>query len=333
MEHEDDKSVVDVTAGETRIQGTARPENWDEYVGNTKVKERLETLIKEAETNDTAIPHLLFSGPPGLGKSELAYLISKRLGVGFRIVRDPSITKEIDIRKILAKIERRDVFQIDEIDDLRRGRKILYSAMQDFMIDDEEDGTIYLPKFTLIGTSTHVGRLKQALKDRFGLPLAFDFYPPEDLAEILRRLAQALNVVIEEEAALEIARRSLGTPRVAKTLFSRVLSRAKENGHRVITLSIAMDGLKYWGIDELGLNEMHYKYMHALIKTHWGGPIGPRTLALALGVELVVIQEMEQCLVRAGMVELDPQHKRKATRRAHEYFKDRWAEGVKRASA
>jgi Holliday junction DNA helicase RuvB len=318
---------------DARIERTTRPESWDEYIGNTKIKERLETLITEAEINNTAIPHLLFCGPPGLGKSELAYLIAKRMGVGFHIIRDPSVTKEIDIRKIWAKIEHRAVFQIDEIDDLRRGLKIMYSAMQDSKIDDEEGGTIYLPSCTVIGTSTHIGRLKKAFKDRFGLPFAFDFYPPEDLAEIVRRLAQARDAVIKEEAALEIARRSLGTPRVAKTLFSRVLSRAKENGHAVITQSIAMDGLKYWGIDELGLNEMHYKYMHALIKTHWGGPIGPRTLALALGVELVAIQEMEQCLVRAGMVEIDPQHKRNATRRAHEYFKDKWAEGIKRASA
>jgi Holliday junction DNA helicase RuvB len=296
---------------------------FDEYIGQRKIKERIQILIEEARSCDKALPHMLFYGPPGLGKTEMAYLISNVLGVGFHTILDPSTTKEIHIRQILGKIALRDLIFADEIHKLRHGREVLHSAMQDFQIDDEEGGIIKVPHFGFLAATTKVGQIRGAFKDRFIHQFAFELYPPEDLAKIISNYAKARDVAIDDDAALEIGRRSRGTPRIAKNLLLKVQSYARRYAPGIITLGAATDACEFWGIDALGLNEMHYKYMRALIEKYSGGPIGPTTLAVALRVELDTIREMEPDLVGCGMLKLKQSYEREATRLAHTYFKDK----------
>ncbi len=288
-----------------------RPKQLSEYIGQDKVKENLKIYITAARQRNETLDHVLLYGPPGLGKTTLAGIIAREMGVNLRVTSGPAIEKQGDLVAILTSLEEGDVLFIDEIHRLSRNvEEILYPAMEDFSLDiiigkgpSARSIRLDVPHFTLVGATTRSGQLTAPLRDRFGVLLRLDLYTPEQLAEIIIRSAGILGIGIDREGALEIASRSRGTPRIANRLLKRVRDIAQVEYDGVINEKTASAALSRFEIDELGLDDFDRKMLTTIIKNYGGGPVGLDTLAAAIGEEAVTIEDVyEPYLMQIGFL-------------------------------
>jgi Holliday junction DNA helicase RuvB len=284
----------------------------DEFVGQRRVKEQLAVALTAAKARGEALDHVLLAGPPGLGKTSLAFVIRNELGVGIRTVAGPAIERKGDMAAILTSLEERDVLFVDEIHRLQRAvEEILYPALEDFRLDivvgqgpAARTLTLDLPQFTLIGATTRTGLLTTPLRDRFGMTFRLGYYELDDLATIVHRSARILGVRIEDEAATEIARRARGTPRVANRILRRVRDVAEVRHEGEITVAIAREALELHEVDELGLERTDRELLRGIVERFGGGPVGLSTLAAALGEEPDTVEDVyEPYLLQLGFIQ------------------------------
>ena len=291
-----------------------RPQRLAEFVGQPTVKDNLAVFVAAAKSRGEALDHVLLHGPPGLGKTTLAQIVARELGVGFRASSGPVIARAGDLAAILTNLQPRDVLFIDEIHRLNPAvEEILYPAMEDYQLDliigegpAARSVRIDLPPFTLVGATTRAGLLTTPLRERFGIPLRLDFYAPGDLAKIVARAASLLGAVLEPKAATEIATRSRGTPRVAGRLLRRVRDFASMAGGP-ITLAAARTGLARLDIDDRGLDTMDRRYLRCIAETYGGGPVGVDTIAAVLSEQRDMVEDViEPYLIQSGLVGRTP---------------------------
>ena len=313
---------------EDKEENSLRPRRLDEYVGQTKIKENLMVFIKAAKKRGEALDHVLLYGPPGLGKTTLANIIAKELGVNFKITSGPAIEKAGDLAAILTNLGEYDVLFIDEIHRLNKSvEEILYSAMEDYALDiiigkgpSARSLRIDLPKFTLVGATTRAGLLSSPLRDRFGVINKLEMYSNDELCQITTRSAQILGIQIEEDGALEIARRARGTPRIANRLLKRVRDFAQVRGDGIIKKELAKKSLDLLEVDPIGLDSVDRNMLMTIIDKFAGGPVGLDTLAASTGEESGTIEEVyEPYLLQLGFVNKTPRG-RVATRLAYEHL-------------
>jgi Holliday junction DNA helicase RuvB len=300
---------------EEELDGSLRPRSLDEFVGQERVKEQLAIALEAAKGRGEALDHVLLAGPPGLGKTSLAYIVREELGVGIRTVAGPALERKGDMAAILTSLEDRDVFFVDEIHRLNRAvEEILYPALEDFRLDiivgqgpAARTLTLDLPPFTLVGATTRTGLLTTPLRDRFGMTYRLDYYEAEDLARIVRRSARILGVEIESEAAEEISRRARGTPRVANRILRRVRDVAEVRYDGAVTLDVAREALALLEVDGEGLERIDRELLSAIVRKFDGGPVGLSTLAVALGEEPDTIEDVyEPYLLQLGLIQRTP---------------------------
>lgn len=293
------------------IDNTIRPETISEYIGQSEVKENIKIFVEAAKIRNEALDHVLLYGPPGLGKTTLAFIIAHELGTHIKTASGPSIEKTGDLAAILSSLEPGDVLFIDEIHRMPRYiEEVLYPAMEDFSLDiivGSEGNTrnikIDLPPFTLVGATTRAGDLSAPLRDRFGIISKLQFYTTEELCEIVKRTSRVLNMEIEEDAAYELARRSRGTPRIANKLFKRVRDFALVKGNGKIDLDITKEALTRLHIDELGLDKTDHDLLLAIINKFNGGPVGIEALSSSIGEEVTTIEDVyEPYLLQTGLL-------------------------------
>ncbi|MEI8144470.1 MAG: Holliday junction branch migration DNA helicase RuvB [Alphaproteobacteria bacterium] len=294
---------------------TLRPQRLSEFVGQAAARENLEVFISAAKTRGEALDHVLFVGPPGLGKTTLAQIVAKELGVNFRSTSGPVIAKAGDLAAQLTNLEERDVLFIDEIHRLNPAvEEILYPAMEDFQLDliigegpAARSVKIDLAKFTLVGATTRAGLLTTPLRDRFGIPIRLNFYTVEELDYIVTRGARVLGIGMAPDGALEIARRARGTPRIAGRLLRRVRDFAIYRGADKITRVIADEALNRLEVDQVGLDAMDRRYLALVAKNYGGGPVGIETIAAALSEPRDAIEEIiEPYLIQQGLLQRTP---------------------------
>jgi holliday junction DNA helicase RuvB len=305
-----------------------RPKMLTDYIGQDKVKEKLKILIDAAKQRKEAPEHILFYGPPGLGKTTLANIIANEMGVNIKVTAGPVIEKAGDLAAIITNLEENDILFIDEIHRLNHAvEEIMYPALEDYALDimigkgpSAKTFRINLPKFTLIGATTRVGMIAAPLRDRFGATYRVDFYEIKDLKQILTRSARILGVKADEDGITEIAMRSRGTPRIANRLLKRVRDFAQVKGNGNIDKLSAIAALTMLEVDSLGLDNMDKKIMTAIIEKFKGGPVGIDTIATAVSEEPDTIEDVyEPYLIQTGFIQRTPSG-RKATQKAYEYF-------------
>jgi Holliday junction DNA helicase RuvB len=301
--------------GEQDFEQTLRPRRLGDFVGQERVKDQLAIALEAAKAREEALDHVLLVGPPGLGKTSLAYIVREELGVGFRSVAGPALERKGDMAAILTGLERHDVLFVDEIHRLNRAiEEILYPALEDFRLDivvgqgpAARTLTLDLPPFTLIGATTRTGLLTTPLRDRFGMTFRLDYYGPAELGTIVRRSARILDVSIEERAADEIAGRSRGTPRIANRILRRVRDFAQVRHDGSITTAVAREALKLLEVDEQGLERIDRDLLGAIVGKFGGGPVGLSTLAVTLGEEPDTIEDVyEPYLLKLGFIQRTP---------------------------
>jgi Holliday junction DNA helicase RuvB len=310
-------STLDPTADPLELaeELSLRPRRLDEFVGQSRLKEHLGIVLEAARRRGQAADHLLFCGPPGLGKTSLAGIVATEMGVGIRVTSGPALVRAGDLASILTDLTEGDVLFIDEIHRLGRAvEEILYPAIEDFQLDvvlgkgpAARSLRLDLPRFTLIGATTRTGLITGPLRDRFGMVERLDYYEPGDLEAIVGRSARILGASLAPAGAVEIAHRSRGTPRIANRLLKRVRDFAEVRADGVITRDVAKAALEVYDVDELGLDRLDRAVLSALTRSFGGGPVGVSTLAVAVGEEAATVEEVcEPFLVRAGMVARTP---------------------------
>ena len=309
-------------------EGSLRPRTLREYIGQKKAKGNLEVFIQAAKMRGEPLDHVLLHGPPGLGKTTLSGIIANEMGVNIRITSGPAIEKPGDLAALLTNLAENDILFVDEIHRLNRSvEEILYPAMEDFAIDiiigkgpSANSLRLDLPRFTLIGATTRAGQLSAPLRDRFGVTLRLELYTPEELCLIVTRSAGILEVPIEEEGAMEIARRSRGTPRIANRMLRRVRDFAQVRAGGVITRAVADQALTALEVDYLGLDAVDRRMLESIILNYSGGPVGLETLAATINEESVTLEDVyEPYLMQMGFLTRTPRG-RCVTRRAYEHL-------------
>jgi Holliday junction DNA helicase RuvB len=300
---------------EEELDRSLRPRTLDEFVGQERVKEQLAIALAAAKGRGEALDHVLLAGPPGLGKTSLAYIVREELGVGIRTVAGPALDRKGDMAAILTALEEHDVLFVDEIHRLNRAvEEILYPALEDFRLDiivgqgpAARTLTLDLPRFTLIGATTRTGLLTTPLRDRFGMTFRLELYGVEELGTIVRRSARLLDVDVEDAAADEIARRARGTPRVANRILRRVRDVAEVRHDGVVTSAVADEALDLLEVDGDGLERVDRELLAAIVHKFDGGPVGLSTLAVALGEEPDTIEDVyEPFLLQLGLIQRTP---------------------------
>ena len=296
---------------DNELDNTIRPETIDEYIGQNDVKENIRVFVKAAKMRNEALDHVLLYGPPGLGKTTLAFIIAHELGTNIKTASGPSIEKSGDLAAILSTLEPGDVLFIDEIHRMPRYiEEILYPAMEDFSLDiivgsegNSRNIRIDLPPFTLVGATTRAGDLSAPLRDRFGIIDKLQYYTVEELTLIVKRTARVLNVFIDDDAAVELAKRSRGTPRIANRLFKRVRDFAMVDGDGSITLEVTEKALDRLKVDKMGLDNTDRELLSAIIYKFNGGPVGVEALSSSIGEEVTTIEDVyEPFLLQNGLL-------------------------------
>jgi Holliday junction DNA helicase RuvB len=308
-----------VAARELALDGdfdaALRPKWLAEFIGQERVKEQLALLIQGARERDEPLDHVMFSGPPGLGKTTLAGIVANEMGVGLRQTSGPALERTADLAAVLTNLEERNVLFVDEIHRMPRPvEEILYPALEDFKLDvvvgkgpSARTIRLDLPRFTLVGATTRLGLITLPLRERFGFTPRLDYYDESELAKVVRRSAGILEVEVEEHAAEEIARRSRGTPRIANRLLRRVRDYAQVRGDGRVTLESAADALALFEVDEQGLDRVDQSILTVLIERFGGGPVGLSTLAAAVGEETGTLEEVyEPYLLQIGFLQRTP---------------------------
>ena len=320
-------TTTEATTEDVKLEGSLRPQRLSEYIGQTKVKNTMAVYIEAAKARGEALDHVLLFGPPGLGKTTLANIIANEMGVNIRQTSGPAIDKPGDMAAILSKLQKNDILFIDEIHRLNRQvEELLYSAMEDFGVDiiigsgpAAKPVRLKLPKFTLVGATTRAGMLTAPLRDRFGVVDRLAFYTVSELALIVRHSANVLNVEIDEEGAMEIARRSRGTPRLANRLLKRVRDFAQVKADGVITAEVAREALDILEVDRLGLDQIDRGILMTMITKFGGGPVGTAAVATTIGEDQETVEEVyEPYLVQTGLIVRTPRG-RMVTREAYEH--------------
>ena len=315
------------TEDDLGLDRSLRPQYLKDYLGQTRVKENLDVLISAARKRGEVLDHILFSGPPGLGKTTLAGVVANELGTSFKATSGPAIERAGDLAAILSNLERGDVLFIDEIHRLNRSvEEVLYPAMEDFVLDiiigkgpAARSLRLEIPAFTLIGATTRTGLLTGPLRDRFGMAFRLDYYSSAELYLIIQRSANLLGVEIDEEGAHEIARRSRGTPRLANRLLKRVRDFSQVRSDGMITEDVAAQALSFFEVDSLGLDTMDNKILNLLTSTFSGRPVGLTTLSNALGEDSDTVEDVyEPYLLQQGLIQRTPKG-RVATERAFDH--------------
>ena len=327
--YEEEPLVSTSLLPEDSNENSLRPHTLREYIGQEKAKQNLSIFIEAARRRSEALDHVLLHGPPGLGKTTLAGIIAAEMGVNIRITSGPAIEKPGDLAALLTNLSENDILFVDEIHRINRSvEEILYPAMEDYAIDiiigkgpSANSNRLDLPKFTLIGATTRAGQLSAPLRDRFGVTLRLELYTPEELTRIVTRSAGILEVPIEESGALEIARRSRGTPRIANRMLRRVRDFAQVVADGTITREVADHALQALEIDQLGLDPIDRRMMRAIIENYGGGPVGLETLAATIGEEAVTLEDVyEPYLMQLGFLTRTPRGRcvtQKAYRHLH----------------
>lgn len=317
-----------LTSDDLEVDRTLRPTTLDEYCGQQRVRQNLRVLIEAAKSRHEPLDHVIFSGPPGLGKTTLATVVANEMGSKIHTTSGPAIERTGDLAAILTNLEPGDVFFIDEIHRLNHAiEEVLYPAMEDFFLDivigkgpAARSIRLDVPRFTLIGATTRTGLLTGPLRDRFGISFRLDYYSVEELAQIVERSAGILGVGIDHDAALEVASRSRGTPRLANRLLKRVRDYAQVRAEGAITTAVAAEAMSFFEIDELGLDWMDTKILMALAATFRGRPVGLTTIASSVGEDPSTIEDVyEPYLLQCGLIVRTPQG-RQATAAAFEHL-------------